>query len=181
MKFQNPRTGEIFDNYAGMLDDYCPAKEDTSNKYCKTCAFAKIQTELICTEYAEMHPEETAKIIGYEVIDDSKGVDFDPVNPNQTAKADAGKARLSLVPFQIVYDIARVREHGNRKYGDPDNWKQVEPSRYVDALLRHTLAFAEDNHSLDAESGLPHLWHAACNLAFLCEMLKEEYDGMDKR
>ena len=29
---------------------------------------------------------------------------------NQTAKADAGKARLSLVPFQIVYDIARVRE-----------------------------------------------------------------------
>ena len=97
------------------------------------------------------------------------------LTPNQTAKADAGKARLSLVPFQIVYDIARVREHGTIKYHDPNNWKQVEPSRYVDALLRHTLAFAEDNQSLDAESGLPHLWHAACNLAFLCEMLKEEY------
>ena len=96
-------------------------------------------------------------------------------NPDQTAKADAGKARLSLVPFEIVYDIARVREYGNQKYHDPNNWKQVEPSRYVDALLRHILAFAEDNQSLDAESGLPHLWHAACNLAFLCEMLKEEY------
>lgn len=94
---------------------------------------------------------------------------------NQTAKADAGKARLSLVPFEIAYCIARVREHGTIKYHDPNNWKQVEPSRHVDALLRHTLAFAEDNQSLDAESGLPHLWHAACNLAFLCEMLKEEY------
>lgn len=100
---------------------------------------------------------------------------------NQTAKADAGKARLSLVPFEIVYDIARVREYGTIKYHDPGNWKQVKASRYVDALLRHTLAFAEDNQSLDTESGLPHLWHAACNLAFLCEMLKEEYDGLDKR
>lgn len=97
------------------------------------------------------------------------------LNPNQTAKADAGKARLSLVPFEIAYCIARVREYGTIKYHDPNNWKRVEPSRYVDALLRHTLAFAEDNQSLDAESGLPHLWHAACNLAFLCEMLKEEY------
>lgn len=96
---------------------------------------------------------------------------------NQTAKADAGKAQLSLVPFQIVYDIARVREHGTMKYGDPANWKQVEPQRYVDALLRHTLAFAEDMHSTDQESGLPHLWHAATNIAFLCELLKEENNG----
>ena len=96
---------------------------------------------------------------------------------DQTAKADAGKARLTLVPFQIVYDIARVREHGTMKYGDPANWKQVEPQRYVDALLRHTLAFAEDMHSTDQESGLPHLWHAACNIAFLCELLKEENNG----
>lgn len=100
---------------------------------------------------------------------------------DQTAKADAGKARLSLVPFEIVYDIARVREHGNRKYGDPNNWKQVEPQRYVDALLRHALAFAENINSIDAESGLPHLWHLSCNAAFLCEMLKGEYYGMDKR
>ena len=125
--------------------------------------------------FTRCYPHKAARLMGYEVIDDSKVVDFDPVNPNQTAKADAGKARLSLVPFEIVYCIARVREHGTIKYHDPDNWKQVEPSRYVDALLRHTLAFAEDNQSLDAESDLPHLWHAACNLAFLCEMLKEEY------
>ena len=94
---------------------------------------------------------------------------------DQTAKADVGKARLSLVPFQIVYDIARVREYGDKKYGSSDSWKQVEPQRYVDALLRHALAFASDINSIDEESGLPHLWHAACNAAFLSEMLKEKY------
>ena len=36
------------------------------------------------------------------------------MNRDQTAKADAGKARLSLVPTQIIWDIAEVREYGNR-------------------------------------------------------------------
>lgn len=88
----------------------------------------------------------------------------------QTAKADAGKHRISLVPTQIIRDIAAVREYGNKKYGDPNNWRKVEEQRYIDALLRHTLAFWEDPNGVDAESGLPHLSHIACNVAFLCEM-----------
>lgn len=86
------------------------------------------------------------------------------------AKADAGKPRISLVPTQIIRDIAAVREYGTAKYGDPENWKQVEQQRYIDALLRHTLAFMDEPDGVDAESGLPHLSHIACNVAFLCEM-----------
>ncbi len=89
---------------------------------------------------------------------------------NQTAKADQGKARLTLVPRKILYDVARIREYGNRKYGDPDNWKTVEPWRYRDAMMRHMCAYLDDPKSVDEESGLPHLWHLACNVAFLCEM-----------
>lgn len=91
--------------------------------------------------------------------------------PDQTAKADAGKPRLSLVPMQIMFDIAEIREYGCGKYpdGGPDNWKQVEPDRFVDALLRHLLRFVQDRNSVDAESGKSHLSHAACNMAFLCE------------
>lgn len=92
----------------------------------------------------------------------------------QGAKADAGKVRLSLAPMQILIDIARVREYGTEKYGDPENWRQVQPERYVDALLRHTVAYVRDRKAVDAESGLPHLWHMACNLAFLCEMDEAE-------
>lgn len=90
----------------------------------------------------------------------------------QEAKADAGKPRLSLVPTQIIYDIARVREYGDKKYGSTDNWKTVEAQRYVDAMYRHFLCFVEDPLSVDEESGLPHLWHLECNAAFLSEMMK---------
>ena len=90
----------------------------------------------------------------------------------QEAKADAGKPRLSLVPTQIIYDIARVREYGDKKYGSTDNWKTVEKQRYVDAMFRHLLAFVADPDGRDVESGLPHLWHLECNAAFLSEMMK---------
>ena len=89
-----------------------------------------------------------------------------------TAKADAGKPKVSLVPMQIIYDIARVREYGNQKYHDPDNWKTVEPQRYRDAMGRHMIEYLRNPESIDEESGLPHLWHLACNAAFLCEMEK---------
>ena len=81
------------------------------------------------------------------------------------------------MPWQIVRDIAQVRMYGNRKYGDPDSWRRVELDRYIDALLRHVIAFAEDPTGLDEESGIPHYKHAACNLAFIAEMLKGENDG----
>ena len=90
------------------------------------------------------------------------------------AKRDAGKPRLSLVPPQIIFDIAQVREYGNRKYGSADNWKEVGLQRYIDALYRHMLAFVEDNRSRDAESGIEHYKHMACNMAFICQLMKQE-------
>lgn len=95
---------------------------------------------------------------------------------SQDAKADAGKPRISLVPTEIVRAIARVREYGNNKYGSSENWKMVEPERYVDAMCRHLLAYIDDPKGVDKESGLPHLWHLATNVAFLIEF--DRFDGM---
>ena len=89
---------------------------------------------------------------------------------NQEAKKDLGKPELTLVPRQIIFDIARIRMYGNEKYGDPNNWKVVEKERYRDAAFRHFMAYLDDPQGSDDESGLPHLWHLACNIAFLCEM-----------
>ena len=91
---------------------------------------------------------------------------------DQSVKADAGKPRLSLVPRAIIWDIAAIREYGNKKYHDPENWRQVEAQRYRDAAYRHFLRYLDDPDGMDEESGLPHLWHLACNIAFLCEMEK---------
>lgn len=91
---------------------------------------------------------------------------------DQKIKADAGKPRLSLVPMQILFDIAKIREYGNKKYpdGGVDNWKNVEPERYRDAMLRHMVAYIRDPGGVDEESGMPHRWHLECNLAFLAEL-----------
>lgn len=91
---------------------------------------------------------------------------------DQTIKADAGKLRLSLVPVEIIRAVARVREYGVDKYGAAESWRSVEAERYREALLRHILAWWDDPSGVDAESGLPHLWHAACNIAFLLEGIK---------
>ena len=89
---------------------------------------------------------------------------------SQLAKADCGKPQLSLVPMKILPAIARVREYGNRKYHNPDNWKTVEVRRYRDAALRHMASYIDNPKGVDQESGLPHLWHLACNIAFLISL-----------
>ena len=87
-----------------------------------------------------------------------------------SAKNDENKLDLTMVPRQIIWDIAAVRRYGNKKYGSQDNWKTVEPERYRAAAFRHFLEYLDDPLGVDEESGLPHLWHLACNIAFLCEM-----------
>lgn len=108
-----------------------------------------------------------------------KCVGIDVTEPgSQDAKADAGKLPMNLVPTQISRDIAQVRQYGNEKYGDPDNWRKVEKIRYVAALERHLLAYKDylngDDDGLDKESGIEHYKHMACNMAFICEMERWE-------
>lgn len=94
---------------------------------------------------------------------------------NQDIKADNGKPRVTLVPLEIIRNIARVREFGLQKYKEKESWKSVEVERYRDAMFRHLLLYIEDPYGLDDESGLPHLWHLACNVAFLCELEKGKF------
>lgn len=89
---------------------------------------------------------------------------------DQSIKADAGKLRLTLVPRAIIKAIAEIREYGVNKYGENESWRKVEVERYKDAAFRHFIAYLDNPNGVDEESGLPHLWHLACNIAFLCEL-----------
>ena len=100
--------------------------------------------------------------------------DADMDKPNQQAKADQGKPHPSYVPVALIEGVMAVREAGTKKYGDPDNWKTVEPERYHQAMLRHILAAWNDPYKIDPESGLPHIAHVATNIAFLLEMKEEK-------
>lgn len=84
-------------------------------------------------------------------------------------KFDGGKLQYSLIPPLAMKEMVKVLTFGAEKY-EPDNWKHVPDSkrRYFDAMQRHVWAYKE-GEVYDPESGIHHLAHAACCLAFLYE------------
>lgn len=84
-------------------------------------------------------------------------------------KHDGGKPRLDLVPPELIEAVGTVMTFGAKKYGE-NSYRNVEPKRYRAALMRHICKWLKDPYGKDEDSGLPHLWHVACNVAFLLEL-----------
>lgn len=96
-------------------------------------------------------------------------------------KDTKGKAKLHLVPQQILYDIAEVREYGNKKYptGGEDNWKLGDPKDYLDAAYRHLTKMVRDGiDSKDEESGIEHYKYLATNVSFICGFIGGEHEDI---
>lgn len=90
---------------------------------------------------------------------------------NYTYKKDQGKPQISLVPPEAIEAIAKVRTWAvSTKYPEAQGWKNVEPDRLLDAALRHLLAYMTDSDAVDAESGLPAIYHALSDIAFLAAL-----------
>ena len=115
--------------------------------------------------------------------DDFENYDYIEVSDlmGQPYKDTKGKPKLSLVPPQVLFDIAEVREYGNAKYpaDGADNWKGVDINDYKDALLRHTMKYIQNPKGKDEESGIEHYKHMACNIAFICEMERKDEKDWD--
>jgi hypothetical protein len=140
---------------------------------CVHCLPEKIVKEYLGCVYCE-------KIKGYMRSDSAtvcKLYDEESTSEPEP-KADKGKTRLTLVPPKIIWNIAKVRQYGVEvKYPETgvDGWRGIGEQRIRDAMCRHLMRYLADPKGLDEESGLPHLWHLACNVAFLCEL--EEDNG----
>jgi hypothetical protein len=105
--------------------------------------------------------------------------EFDPTGRDRHepgAKVDAGKLDLTLVPPELEEAVCRVLEFGAKKYSR-DGWRTVPDAarRYFAALERHLKAFKR-GEDFDRDSGLHHLDHAACNLAFLLHFYAAGHD-----
>ncbi len=95
------------------------------------------------------------------------------------ARYNNGKADFSLIPLCTSEDEARVWEYGRRKYA-AWNWaKGMAWSIPLACLLRHLAAWQRGEEN-DAESGLPHLAHAMCNLRMLVLYSKTFTAGDDR-
>ena len=99
----------------------------------------------------------------------------------EPVKHDQDKPRIDLIPPQAIKDIAEVLTYGAQKY-DAHNWRDnggLAYSRVYAAAQRHLLSFW-DGQSLDEETGMSHLAHAACCIVFLMSYETED-NGKDDR
>lgn len=83
-------------------------------------------------------------------------------------KFDHGKLMWDILPYDQVEKVVEVMTHGADKYG-AETWKTVDSPRYEAAFMRHYVAWKK-GEKVDADSGLTHLSHAACNLLFMMWM-----------
>lgn len=91
----------------------------------------------------------------------------------QFMKFDDGKLQYSLIPPEVLEEMAKIFTYGANKY-EKNNWrKNKDLDRYVDALYRHMEAWRAGEIN-DKESGYNHLSHAITNLAFLISLTKEK-------
>lgn len=86
---------------------------------------------------------------------------------DQQYKFDGEKLRYDLIPVKVLEELAKVLTYGANKYS-ANSWQNVEPfdDRYYAAAMRHLMEWRKGNQ-VDTESGLEHLSHALCCIAFL--------------
>jgi hypothetical protein len=99
---------------------------------------------------------------------------------NKTAlKFDQGKPDLSMISYELVSEVAKVRMFGSKKY-DRDNWKNgFKVTRSLAAALRHIFLFLSGETN-DSESGLSHLAHAVCCLEHAIYDMKHHPENDDR-
>lgn len=97
-------------------------------------------------------------------------------------KHDQNKAPYDLISSEFLDGICVVLAFGAKKY-EPWNWaKGIKYSRVFAAMMRHLWAWLRGEQN-DEETGINHLFHAACCLMFLChyETYKDAYFEYDDR
>ncbi len=96
-----------------------------------------------------------------------------PASPSTDAggvKDDDAKLRFDLIQDRAIAEYVAVLTHGAEKYA-PNGWRKVPNAggRYYAALQRH-LSDWRLGETFDSQSGMHHLGHALCCLAFLLEL-----------
>lgn len=94
-------------------------------------------------------------------------------------KHDSGKEPLDLIPSEALLQLARVLQYGATKYAS-HNWRGgLAWSRVYAAVMRHLLKW-NAGQTVDEETGLNHLAHAMCGIAFLLEYAKTKPELDDR-
>ena len=94
-------------------------------------------------------------------------------------KFDVGKARFDLISAGPLQELAMIYTYGAKKYADRNWEKGMAFGRLYAATQRHLNAFWS-GQSIDEESGMHHLAHAAFGMLALME-LEKTHPELDDR
>lgn len=137
-------------------------------------AFKKLHTEAAVLDVQSLevfvtHPpcNNCAKAID-DFAEDLQALETVVVVVGTGLKFDSNKPDFTMAPRSAIQAMTKVFNYGAKKY-KRDNWREVEPERYVAALERHWDAYM-CGELVDEESGITHLAHAMTNLAILIEL-----------
>lgn len=94
-------------------------------------------------------------------------------------KNDQGKPKLSIIPTDALWGMARALTYGASKYSLHNFRNGIHYTRLADAAMRHLSVWME-GEELDRESGNSHLDHALASLAMLKFMSVHKPDFDDR-
>ncbi len=87
---------------------------------------------------------------------------------------DKGKDPLSRLPWAAIRQVSKVQAFGHLKHKEFDNYRKgMEITRNISCALRHIADYMEGK-TLDDESGLNNLAHAACRLLFVLQNISDK-------
>lgn len=100
--------------------------------------------------------------VGYEMDNDM----ILAIAAEEGRKDDRDKPRIDLMPPEMIFAVSDVLTFGAKKYGGR-NWESgMAWGRIYAALMRHLWAWWSGATG-DDETGMSHLHHAGCCIAFL--------------
>lgn len=132
MKIRNKETGEIYENEILQIFKFLCRTKDCDA--CPLSDFSGCKHPADCSAWTVTHRHEAARLMGYEVVEDSKGVEIDTVKPieNDRVKEEANmdKPRICEVlgvevgerfrPKHLYNGFLSIKENGAVEFdGDP--------------------------------------------------------------
>lgn len=105
MKFRNPETGEIFCSIIRLLNSFCDGR---------TCTGCALREPVIacadtyrCYVWAVEHPAEAARLMGYEILDDTSSVKVDTLTKEEAIKEIVEMIiKYNITLYELVDDFA---------------------------------------------------------------------------